>query len=119
MKEKLRIMISSLSSQTRSLAGAVKASRLPCGRLRLALTPSRRLLSRRCLAGKKKFRFFVSPINLKSVTYVPERLLPFSPVQTVGGGWGEGDRLEHYPAISPPPQPYPIEGEGEKAFKLL
>jgi hypothetical protein len=37
--------------------------------------------------------FFVGPINPKSVTWVPERLLPFSPVQTpLNGerelGWG-------------------------------
>jgi hypothetical protein len=79
MKEKLRIMISSLSSQTGSLAVAARASRLPCGRLRLALTPWRRLLPGRRLAGKKKYWFFVSPINPKSVTYVLERLLPLSP----------------------------------------
>ena len=81
-------MISSLSSQTWSLAGAARASRLPCGRLRLALTPRRRLLPGGRLAEMKKCALFVSPINPKSVTYVPERLLPFSPVQTKGlGEW--------------------------------
>jgi hypothetical protein len=79
MKEDLKIMISSLSSQTGSLADAGRASRLPCGRLRLALTPSPRLPPERRLAGKK-FVLLVSPINPKSVTYVPERLLPFSSV---------------------------------------
>jgi hypothetical protein len=77
-----------LSSQTESLAGAAGASRLPCGRLRLALTPRRRRLPERCLAGKKKCEVFVGPMNQKSVTYVPERLLPFSPVQTASGGEG-------------------------------
>jgi len=76
----------SLFGQTRSLADATGGSRLPCGRLRLALSPRRRLLPRRCLAGKKQVCFFVSPINPKSVTYVSERLLPFSPVQTAQRG---------------------------------
>ena len=37
---------------------------------------------------KEKCMFFVGPIKIKSVTYVPEHLLPFSPVQTGGLGWG-------------------------------
>jgi hypothetical protein len=47
------------------------------------------LLPGRRLAGKKKCVLFVNPINPKSVTYVPVRLLPFSPVQTPPLG-GEG-----------------------------
>jgi hypothetical protein len=79
MKEKLRIMISSLASQTGSLAGASRASRLPPGRC-LALTPTRRLLINRCLAGQKKSAVWTGSINPKSVTYVSEHLLPFFPV---------------------------------------
>ena len=44
---------------------------------------------------KEKCVVFVGPINPKSVTYVSERLLPISPVQTVGGGWGEGEILDN------------------------
>jgi hypothetical protein len=90
MKEKLRIMISFFSSQTKSLACTSRASRLPCGRLRLALTPSRRMLTRRRLAKKKKCEFLVGLIIPKSVTYVSVRLLPFSPVQTPFKGLGVG-----------------------------
>jgi hypothetical protein len=71
-----------LFSQTKSLAGPSRASRLPCGRLRLALTPARGLRQQRCLAEKKNVWFLLAPSTPKSVTYVSERLLPFSPVQT-------------------------------------
>jgi hypothetical protein len=41
-------------------------------------------------------------------------LASIAPPPLVGGGWGEGDRLKQCPAISLPPQPSSIKGEGEK-----
>jgi hypothetical protein len=81
-------MISSLSSQTGSLAGASRASRLPGGRRRLALTPSAAPAARKASGWKEKYVLFVGPINPKSVTSVPVRLLPFFPVQTLLQGRG-------------------------------
>jgi hypothetical protein len=42
-----------------------------------------------------------------------------TPPPLVGGGWGEGDGLQPCPAISPPPQPSPIKGEGEITVNFL
>ena len=82
-------MISSLSSQTWSLAGAARASRLPCGRLRLALTPRRRLLSERRLAEKKNVRFLLAPSTQKVLPMSTNVCYP-SP-QSIQEGWGEGE----------------------------
>jgi hypothetical protein len=84
MKEKLRIMISSLASQTGSLAGASQASRLPPGKC-LALTPTRRLLINRCLAGQKKVRFGLAPLTQKVLPMSPNTCYPSSRSKQRGG----------------------------------
>ena len=56
------------------------------------------------------------------VTHVSEQLLPLTPVQTEGGGWGEGftprPSLQQRAALTPPPNLGPLcgpspQGEGE------
>ena len=65
-----------LSRQMQSLAGGAWASRLPCGRLRLALTPRRRRLPERHLAEKKKCEVFVGPMNPKVLPMSPNVCYP-------------------------------------------
>jgi len=83
MNEKLKTMDSSMSL----IAGQTAFSRrcqtwpsLPQAGPGLAAGPAPCMGAAAQEEPGRKDVFFVDPINLKSVTYVTERLLPFSPV---------------------------------------
>jgi hypothetical protein len=61
------------------------------------------------------FTRYIWDTTIVAFHYVHEKIVrELKPPPLVGGGWGEGDNPKEFQKISPPPQPSPIKGEGEK-----